>query len=773
MMPGGLIQQFKRHSVKLARTVAIRQTAHSPAAARQVTWRALADTTARLAESFRRQLDPGDVLLMASPNDASFYAAFMAGLLADLCVLPVSPELTAAELTVIARHANARGLVASTAAAEVLAGQVEFLLKDDAIHFDRSGTRGDDLAAAVCNCRGTGELWLPASGASHNPARGQPIVRRSLASLDAVAANCVQAIGVTDEDAILVTLPLHHSYGLEHGLLMPLYAGASVEILGAFDLNNVMRTLCEGTITVLPGVPFLYESIAMSWSPQTDAAAFGPGRSLRCAYSAGGPLPRAIYDDFCRRFQLRIGQVFGSTELGSVTYADPHRAYDRTEAAGSATLNVGFPLPGVSIRVLDRDQPNVAKPLPAGVDGLIAIAASSMLSGFVQPLDGVPDDSHRGLVDGYYITGDIGRLDDDGALTIEQCSPCLINVGGRKVNPAEVQAVLMTHPDVRQATVVPTPVTPTVSRLRAQVQVREGATVDAAALRQHCRSRLSAYKVPRQFEITAAPAEREPAPLPRLAVGLTRLLPLLLVLLLWSAGCASVQPLPILPWPGTDEALAIISARAEQVRTMSARCDITIDPPDESPVRVEGAMVAAKPDRFRMQAWKLNQKLIDLTVREDGIWLWTDPRAAQIGDNLPAGMSDGSRFVESWMGPLLSPFDVASVEVLAGEGERDKLLTVRWPIPPEQGNEATGYYWRLLIHRPTLTIREMHIINSQGVAVQSVELDRYRMIDGIPWPTQWDAQGKVAMRVRMSEIELNPQLPDTAFSPPRQATRRP
>lgn len=780
-MRGGLIQQFQRHSVKLARAVAIHESARGSAPATQVTWCALAASTARLAATWRDRLKPGDVLLLALPSGSPFYAAFLSGLLADLSVLPVSPELTDAELCEIASHANVAAVVAPRSTCELLADRVSLCVSEEVVTFE--DVRADDasLAAAVANCRGTAELWLCSSGSTYVPGRGQPLVRRPMASLDAVASNCVQSIGVTDEDAILLTVPLHHSYGLEHGLLMPMFAGATVHVHGTFDLNDVMRTLCASVITVLPGVPFLYESIAMSWSADTDAAAFGPGRSLRCAYSAGGPLPRAIYEDFRDRFNVRIGQVFGSTEVGSVTYADPHRAYDRTEVADCPTLNVGFPMPGVSIRVLDRYRPDIANPLPAGADGLIAIAAPSMLSDFVTADDGLPDHLNRGLVGGYFLTGDVGHLDDDGALTIEQCAPCLINVGGRKVNPAEVEAVLMAHPAVRCASVSPTPVTATVSRLRASVELHENAVVDVSALRQFCRGRLSAYKVPRQFEIahnfdlSTARAARSTVPSPSLAqfaVKPSRVVPLLLLVALWLSGCTTLEPLPTHDWPGTDAALAIVSNRAETLQSMSARCDITIDPPDHDSVRIEGAMAAAKPDRFRLQAWKLGQKLIDLTIREDGIWLWTDPRAERVRDTLPTGTS-GAHFVTSWLGPLLSPFDTSTVEVLCGEGTRDRLLVVQWPIPPTVGAEPSGFYWRVEIDRPTQTIRSMRVIDPQGATTQTITLDRYRMIGDTPWPTQWRADGKVTMKVRMSEIELNPQLPPAAFKPARQATRRP
>lgn len=334
-------------------------------------------------------------------------------------------------------------------------------------------------------------LLLQSSGTTDEP----KIVRRDERALDAVTAAIVRACGFTPDDRVLAAVPLCHSYGLEHGILAPLAAGSCVHVSDAFDLSVVLPELRRG-ITLLPGVPFMFEMLCR--------AADGTFPGLRRVYSAGGPLPRQTFDLFHRKFGLRIGQVYGATEVGSVTFNDP-------DGPNFDPTSVGKPMDGVSIRILDAEDPRVDRPLPPGMEGQVAIAAPSMLSGYVG--ESAP------LGDGHFLTGDLGVLGDDGALTVTGRLKLLIDVGGRKVNPAEVESVLLRHPQVGQCVVVPMRVGETVYRLRAIVTPAQvDAELSPQDLRRFARERLSAYKVPRVFEVrTSLPTSPAGKVLRRLA----------------------------------------------------------------------------------------------------------------------------------------------------------------------------------------------------------------------------------------------------------------
>ncbi len=206
--------------------------------------------------------------------------------------------------------------------------------------------------------------------------------------------------------------------------------------------------------------------------------------SLRRAYSAGAPLPSAVRDAFANRFGISVTQLYGASEIGSVTYNPPEEPFD--------PASVGQAMDGVSIRILSLDGSDA--PLPFGREGQVAVRADSMFSGYL--------DAPSGCIDGHFPTGDLGRLDESGRLFITGRIKLLIDVGGFKVNPLEVEAVLQRHPTVGSCVIVPIQQSATVFRLKALVSPRDSAVpVNIEALRELARANLAAYKVPRLFEV--------------------------------------------------------------------------------------------------------------------------------------------------------------------------------------------------------------------------------------------------------------------------------
>jgi acyl-CoA synthetase (AMP-forming)/AMP-acid ligase II len=439
-------------------------------------WGELARSVGGAGATLAREIMPGDVVLLVCPNDAKFSVALLAVLAAGGRVFPLPPESTPTELGAAAKRSGAVAAIGTHAALASLDVPRKIALPE-VVTGPEEAPPGVRLVA-----RDTGRagLFLQSSGTTGLP----KIVFRSAASLDAVAGAMVESIGFGPGDRVLTCLPLCHSYGVEHGLLAPVFAGSAVHLCDGFDLNLVRAQLADAGVTVFPGVPFMFEALARLE---------GPGRlpSLRRAYSAGGPLPRAVYEAFLDRFGVRVSQLYGATEIGSVTYGDP--LSDHFDPAG-----VGRPMRGVSVRILDPVNPRVSHPLPCGADGHVAISSRSMLSHYV-------GDHSPPAEDGFFLTGDLGRLDATGTLVITGRTKLLIDVGGRKVNPLEVEAVLGEHPLVERCVVVPVAVSETVSRLKAVVVPRgAGGAVTADDLRRFARERLVPYKVPRVFELRDA-----------------------------------------------------------------------------------------------------------------------------------------------------------------------------------------------------------------------------------------------------------------------------
>jgi acyl-coenzyme A synthetase/AMP-(fatty) acid ligase len=378
--------------------------------------------------------------------------------------LPAPVDSPENELMRAARRAGAVGLVSDDAALPELSSLVRVRWPLDA---------GGDANASLPQLRSRepGDLLLCSSGTTGLP----KIVRRSAVSLDAVARNMAEMIGFTSSDRVIAAVPLTHSYGIEHGLLSPLWAGSTVVLCAGLDLPSVARALREGA-TIFPAVPSMIELLSSVGDPT--------GASLRRVYSAGAALPRSVAEAFQRRFNVAVGQVYGLTEVGSVFYHDP-------SAADAPAQTVGRAAPGVSTRILAMDNPHQL--LAPGEEGEVAVASPSMLTDYV--------DDELKLLDGHFPTGDLGRLDAKGYLTLTGRIRLLIDVGGAKVNPLEVESVLAMHPQVESAVVLPLKLSETVQKVRAVIVPRDRRDPPAAAaLREFARQHLAAYKVPRAIE---------------------------------------------------------------------------------------------------------------------------------------------------------------------------------------------------------------------------------------------------------------------------------
>ncbi len=407
----------------------------------------LNERIAQLADVIQSRCDVASpIAILHCGNRIEFPIWLLALLSSGVSVLPLPIESTTSEIDAFATRCGDSlfAIISETMITE----------KSWPIDFPSSRSRRSRRTVSHFS-----DLLLASSGSTAAP----KIVRRSAASLDAVSRNMVEAIGIRTDDRMLAAVPLSHSYGIEHALLAPLWAGASVALVDGMDSHAVAHASC----TILPAVPAIIELLATI----SDETISMP--SLRLAYSAGGPLPAAVAENFERRFGVRVGQIYGMTEIGSVTYNSPTiEPFDVT--------SVGRAMRDVSIRELPG--------------GEIAIAAPSMLSQYI--------DGETNLIDDHFVTGDLGKIDSHGRLFLKGRARLLIDIGGKKVNPLEVEAVLSAHPQVRECAVFSMEQSVTVNRLYALVVPRDAAQPPSeAALRDFARARLSQYKVPRRIEL--------------------------------------------------------------------------------------------------------------------------------------------------------------------------------------------------------------------------------------------------------------------------------
>jgi acyl-CoA synthetase (AMP-forming)/AMP-acid ligase II len=412
-----------------------------------------------MAGRIERVAPPGAVVALLLPNGPDLACAFCACLSAGRIVFPLHPATPAAEIETLRARCGMCALV-----------------RPDPEPGGRS-PQLSPLEPVPCAdpVRMGGGLILQTSGTTAQP----KLVLRDRASLGAVGANVRDAANLSPGDTVLAAIPLYHSYGVENGLLAPLMAGAGVLALDGFDLAAAARALSSGGATVFPGAPFMFDALSR--------VAPAGGISLRLAYSAGSPLPAGVAERFARAWGTGAGQLYGASDIGSVTFNDP-------ASPGFDPMSVGVPMRGVSVRIVDE----AGAPLPPSAEGQVAVRAPSMLTRYV---DGAPVP----LADDHFLTGDLGRLDDRGRLTITGRLTLLIDVGGVKVNPVEVEAALGEHPAIARCIVAPMRMSETVTRLRAVYEPRAGAACAPEELRTFLRQRLAPHKIPRVFEACALP----------------------------------------------------------------------------------------------------------------------------------------------------------------------------------------------------------------------------------------------------------------------------
>jgi len=460
-----LLDRVALHSRQQPREIALKQVGEN----RNITWQSLHTAAAQLSRELRTNLSPGSVVLLVVENEPAFIAAYLGILLADLKVFPLTPESTSREITAAAATSGAEAIVASQTTFEQSGLSLRNWTNRQIDEMFTAESAGDFTIQPSQHAA----MLLNSSGTTSEP----KVVHRGAFALNAVTENCWQSVDFNESDHVLAAVPLCHSFGVEHGLLAPLAAGSCVHLCRGFDLPLILDALRNG-ITILPGVPFLFEAIAH------QAASDLPGLKVRHAYSAGAPLPAAVAASLQTKLRLPLGQVYGCTEVGSVTFSNPQRSDFNSSSAGQPMNNVHIKLHPDS--------------------GEVVIRADSMFDQYLNcadPLSGTDLTASALTDDGYFRTGDLGRFDAHGNLCLTGRLKLLIDVGGQKVNPLEVEQVLCEHPAVAECVVLPFAISETVTRLKAIVVARGSLPPTAEELRRFAKQRLSVYKVPRVFEL--------------------------------------------------------------------------------------------------------------------------------------------------------------------------------------------------------------------------------------------------------------------------------
>ncbi len=297
-------------------------------------------------------------------------------------------------------------------------------------------------------------------------------------------SNCVDSIAslkVDPRQRFLNILPPFHVFGLTANVLVPTFIGATVFAIPRFSPVAAVHAVHEHRITILLAIPSMYAAILRTKSSKAESFS-----SIYLAISGGEPLPEKVREGFEKRFGVTLRQGYGLTETSPVVSACTYDLYREG--------TVGKPIRNVSVRIVDAE----GVELPQGQDGEILVRGPGVMKGYYKQ----PEETRKIIdADGWLHTGDIGRFDTDGFLSITGRAKEMLIIGGENVFPREIEAVLEGHEDVLQAAVIGIE-----DGLRGEVPVafvipRKEAEITEEELRNFARKSLAGHKTPRRIEI--------------------------------------------------------------------------------------------------------------------------------------------------------------------------------------------------------------------------------------------------------------------------------
>ena len=433
----------------------------------------------------------GDRVALLLPNSIEFVLAYLACLKSGAVAIPLNPAFRERELRGILADAEPEVLITDREHRKELGASVpqrtQVVVVDDLPGIDE-GADQDSASSAVRVVGSDPALFVYTSGTTGRP-KGAVLTHDNLASNLLALLHCWEW---TSADRLLLSLPLSHLHGLGLGLHGWLAAGCETHLLRRFDAGQILTTAAESNATLFLGVPTMYERLitaARAGAPIPD--------SVRLWACGSAPLSTSTFERFEATFGHSILVRYGMSETSMIT------TQLASEPAGRVPGSVGKPLPGVSVRIVDRAGDEVER----GEVGEIQVSGPNVMQGYWRR-----DEETRQAftADGWFKTGDLGRFDEAGHLRLTGRLKDLIITGGHNVHPQEVADCLIEHELVDDAAVVGALDRDYGERVQAFV-VRREASVSADELLDHCRRRLAAFKVPKDLEFVAE--------LPRNALG--------------------------------------------------------------------------------------------------------------------------------------------------------------------------------------------------------------------------------------------------------------
>jgi long-chain acyl-CoA synthetase len=452
----------------------------------------------------------GDRVALHLPNCPQMVVAFYGCLRAGAVAVPVNPLYVPREVEAVLADAEPKVVVALDrlphvgAAARARGAQVLFTHLADLLHTPRR-----QVTAVVLRRHGLladvdGPMWrevvrpatptpvdvtpddladLQYTGGTTGVLKAAMLTHRNLLAntLQTAAWSGGQAL---DGEAVLCALPFFHVYGLTVAMNLAVALVGTMILVPRWDASEVGRLVARFRPALFPATPTMYAGVLRAGPVDLS--------SVRICISGSAPLPPELQTAFEAATGGRVSEGYGLSEASPVTHCNPLWGERRV---GS----VGLPFPDTLVRIADPDDP--ARELDVGEVGELLVSGPQVMQGYWRR----PEETAAVFYDDedgrrWLRTGDLARLDEDGFTYIVDRKKDLIIVSGYNVYPREVEEVLLTHPDVREAAAVGVPDAYRGQVVKAVVVPEAGRSPSAEALIEHCRRSLAPYKVPKAIE---------------------------------------------------------------------------------------------------------------------------------------------------------------------------------------------------------------------------------------------------------------------------------
>ncbi|GGL41462.1 long-chain fatty acid--CoA ligase [Phycicoccus endophyticus] len=450
-----------------------------------VTYGQLHQMAARVAGALRAHgVEPGDRVAVILPNVPAFPVVYWGVLLAGGIVVPMNPLLKAGEIDYFFTDSGAKiAFVWPDFVAEATKGA------------ENSGTRvvttgamgpedfegGDAIADPTPREDDDTAVILYTSGTTGRP-KGAELTHRNIHLNAHRSAEVIQEM--TSDDVVMGCLPLFHVFGLTVGLNAATVAGASLALIPRFDPQAAIEVIEKERVTIMQGVPTMYAAILNH--PGSDGM---DASSLRTCASGGSAMPLEVMKAFEEKLGCMILEGYGLSETSPVA---SFNMPDRERKPGT----IGVAIPGCEMRCVDLDGQEV----PVGEVGEIAIRGDNVMKGYWNK----PEATAEAIPDGWFRTGDLATMDDEGYFTIVDRKKDMILRGGMNVYPREVEEVIYQHPDVLEVAVVGMPDELLGEQVAAAVALREGSQATPEDIIAFTKERIAAYKYPRRVWVVEA-----------------------------------------------------------------------------------------------------------------------------------------------------------------------------------------------------------------------------------------------------------------------------